>query len=270
MKVWAEALVKEGAILADPTSQIYNNFPAMVTALQNREVDGVTMPVNEWFAIQEKVKFNRFVFNVIEGSISDEYVLLVHQDSGLTKIEDLRGRSLNLLDQPRLCLALLWLDTLLLEQGLKPSRILCSRVTEQLKLTKTVLPVFFRQTDACLVTRKGFKTMGELNPQVYRQLRVLASSPELVPTGFFFRAGYPKAQQDRIVGETVRVHTTASGQQVLTVFQTERLEEHPASVLDNAFALMERHRRLSAGTNSPKLAGTPIDLSEPATRGGGK
>ena len=87
------------------------------------------------------------------------------------------------------------------------------------------------------------------HPQVPRQLRLLASSPELVTTAFFFRAGYPKAQQDRVVGESLRVHATPAGQQVLTVFQTERLEEYPASVLDSARALLESHRRLCGGTN---------------------
>ena len=36
----------------------------------------------------------------------------------------------------------------------------------------------------------GFKTMSELNPQVGRRLKVLASSAELVPTGFCFRRDY--------------------------------------------------------------------------------
>jgi hypothetical protein len=252
MKVWAEALVKEQAFLADPTMRLYSDVAAIATALERKEVDGVTVTVNEFFVLRDKVKFDRFIFNVTDGSISDEYLLLVHQDSGLIRIEDLQNRSLIVLQHSRTCLAVPWLDTLLLEKGLKPLLVFCGRVTEETKLTKTVLPVFFRKADACLVTRKGFKTLGELNPQISRQMRVLASSPNMVSTGFFFRAGYSKAQQDRLVGETVRVHTTAAGQQVLVVFQTERLEEHPASVLDSALALLERHGRLARGTNRPE------------------
>ena len=135
---------------------------------------------------------------------------------------------------------------------------------------QTVLPVFFGKIDACLVTQKGFKTMGELNPQVNRQLRVLASSPEFVPTGFFFRMGYPQAQQADCLAEFTRVHTSTDGQQILTVFQTDRLQEYPGSVLDSAFALVESHRRLLAGTNNPTATGVETVSRQHEDNGGGK
>jgi ABC-type phosphate/phosphonate transport system substrate-binding protein len=267
MRVWAETVIRDGVVRADPNVLFCRDLAAIVAALQSRSVDGVAATTTDFFAIQQQVKFNHCVFGVTAGSIADEYVLLVHRDSGLTQIEQLQGRSLNVQRQPQMCLALIWLDTLLLEQGRKPAVGFCSPITEEGKLTKTVLPVFFRRTDACLVTRKGFKTMSELNPQVGRQLRVLATSPEFVGTGFFLRTGYPAAQQAKCLGEFTRVHTTAAGQQILTVFQTERLEEHPVSVLDSAFALMERHRQLVSEMNRPKTVaagGTPNE-----TKGGG-
>ena len=79
---------------------------------------------------------------------------------------------------------------------------------------------------------------------------MLATSPEFVAAGFFFRAGYPAGPQNEYLTEFTRVQDSAAGQQILTVFQTERLEEHPASVLSSAFALLERHRQLLGGTNS--------------------
>jgi phosphonate transport system substrate-binding protein len=96
--------------------------------------------------------------------------------------------------------------------------------------------------DACLVTRKGFKIMEELNPQVGKQLKVLASSPALVPDGFFFRAAYPQQPLERMASELTRIHSTVAGQQVLTVFQTDCLEEHPASCLDSAIEILEAAR----------------------------
>jgi phosphonate transport system substrate-binding protein len=260
IKVWVDALVKEGTFQADSTAKVYDNAAALVTALQSNEVDGVTLTVTDLFEIKDKVKFDRFIFDVNDGSYLDEYVILVHQDSDITRIEDLQDRTLNVLLHPRMCLAVPWLDTLLMERGLKPSQTSCSQVTEKTKLTQAILPVFFRQTDACLVTRKGFKTMSELNPQVGRRLRVLASSPEMVTTGFFLRAGFSKADQDKFVDKIVRIHATLAGQQVLTVFQTERLEERPTSILDKTFALLEHHRQLLAGTNNLKTAGIETTL----------
>jgi ABC-type phosphate/phosphonate transport system substrate-binding protein len=250
MKAWAETIVKNGVVKADPNVVLLDNLADMITAARNRAVDGLVATTTDYFRIQEQVRFNRCIFGVKDGSISDEYLLLVQQNSDLNKVEDLRGRSLNVLRQSQMCLATIWLDTLLLEQGLKPSLDFCGSVTDEAKLTTTVLPVFFHKADACLVTRKGFKTMCELNPQLSQQLRVLASSPKFVAAGFFFRAGYPAVPQNEYLTEFTRVQDSPAGQQILTVFQTERLEEHPAAVLDSAFALLERHRQLLGGTNS--------------------
>lgn len=271
MKVWAQNLAKEGTVRADGNAVLSSKLSEIATALQSRSVDGAALAADEFAELRDQVPFNRYVFGVTDGHLWEEYILLVPRDSPLTKLDDLRGRSLNLLRNSRMSLALLWLDTLLLRQGLPSAAVLCGRITPQGKLTKTMLPVFFGQTDACLVTRNGFKTMGELNPQVTRRLRVLASSPPYVPGGLFFRTGYPPAQLEAFLAQLQRVHATPGGQQVLTIFQTERLEEHPLSVLDSALELLETYRRLLGGaTNRAQpLATVPI-LRPDLTPGAGQ
>lgn len=247
MKVWAEGVVKNGVINADPHVLMFHDFASLQTALRNKTVDGVVAPTAEYFALTNEFEFNHFVFSVVAGSIFDEYILLVRAEGRFAKVEDLRGCTLNSLKQTRTSLAPIWLDTLLLEKGLPPAAQFCGRVTEATKLTQTVLPVFFGKADACLVTRTGFNTMCELNPQVGRQLRVLAASTNYVPSGFFFRAGYPPARQEECLAEFKRVGKNPAGLQILTVFQTESLEEQPASVLNSTLDLLKRHRQLLDG-----------------------
>ena len=56
-------------------------------------------------------------------------------------------------------------------------------------------------TDACVVARTGFETMCEINPQIGKQLKVIASSPEVVPAVFCFRADYsPPFKEDLLAG----------------------------------------------------------------------
>ena len=55
--------------------------------------------------------------------------------------------------------------------------------------------MFFRQADACIITRHGFDVMGELNPQVKRQLRVLAASKPMVANVVLFPARFFRAAQ---------------------------------------------------------------------------
>ena len=86
--------------------------------------------------------------------------------------------------------------------------------------------------------------MAELNPQLRAQLKPLAASPELVPAFTFIRPDYHGAPHDEIVAEVLKMHVTESGKQILTLFQTDRIERQPARVLESARALIETRQRL--------------------------
>jgi len=110
---------------------------------------------------------------------------------------------------------------------------------------------YLHLNDACVVTRCGFQTMVELNPQVGRQLKTLVSSPAVVPIAFLFRADYSSPVKDQILAEIEKVHSTAASQQVLTLFQGEALEVCPVSSLDTALDLLAAHAQLSAQLPPP-------------------
>lgn len=265
MKVWLGAMIKNGALPEDSDVTLCPDAPTLIASVTNHLVDGLVATTPEFLELQGLARFNHCVFGLVDGTISDEYLLVVPQGSAFKQIEDLRGRSLNLQLHSRTCLAEPWLDTLLVKKGLSPVRQFFGSITAETKLTKVVLPVFFGKADACLVTRKGFKTMTELNPQVGRQLRILAASPEFVATGFYFLASH--GDQQRYLDEFTRLHITTSGQQILTVFQTERLSEFPAAVVESAAALLAEHRQLCRSTNLA-VAGAPAALRN--AQGGGE
>ena len=96
--------------------------------------------------------------------------------------------------------------------------------------SKAILQVFFRQTDAALVTVDAFDLTCELNPQLRRDLVVLASSPPFITAFLIFRPGY--RLREKFETALLDLHMTPGGRQVLTVFQSSRMEKRPISVLD--------------------------------------
>jgi len=48
------------------------------------------------------------------------------------------------------------------------------KIVRNSMVANTVLPVFFRLTDACVVRRRSINTMKEVNPQVGKQLKVIS------------------------------------------------------------------------------------------------
>jgi phosphonate transport system substrate-binding protein len=266
MKVWAESIVQKGVVRADTKVLIFTNLAHLSNTLCRQVVDGVSVSTTEFVAVRQEVASNHLVFSVIGGDIYEEYVLLVRIGSPIVKAKDLKSHSLNVLRQSRTCLAPMWLDEILLESGEGPANEICGRINEETKLTQAVLPVFFGKVDACLATKKGFATMCELNPQLGHELRLVAVSPKLIPSVFIFRNGYPELQQQHILDELTHAHLTATGQQILTVFQTERLEEQPLTVLDGTGKFLTQYRQLVDRRRAQK---TLLDGSgSPAVSGG--
>jgi ABC-type phosphate/phosphonate transport system substrate-binding protein len=241
---WGQMLARDVDVPTDPTLSVLRTIDALEHALRAKEVDAVGMTLTEFAAIRHEVAFGRILVNQSEGEATERYVLLAHRDGPVQGLADLSGRSVLFHANPRSCLAEIWLDTLLLKQGRAPVRAFAGNTLGEARLSKVVLPVFFRRVDACVATRRGYDTLCELNPQLARQLVVLAESQEIVPSLFAFRADYHPSFEQTLFTALQDLTKTPSGQQVLTIFQSQRIAEVPVSHLEPALTLLEEHARL--------------------------
>ena len=244
VKAWALALARERHVPMSTEPIILSGDAALRRALQDGSVDGAAVTTEEYLSLEPQMQGTNLFMSLIGGRFTEEYLLLVRSDSGLPDLRSLRGRKITLFDNPRASLAPLWLDLILSEQGLGVAEGHFGQILKAPKLAKVVLPVFFHQEDACVVTRRGFDTMCELNPQVRTQLRVMATSPELVPAVGFIRAGYNSPLRDTMLAALRGLEQSAAGAQVLTLFQSDQLKEAPGSLLNSARELLEAHRHL--------------------------
>lgn len=244
VKVWGQTVAREHGVPASPDPLIFKDYTELLNALSAQRVDAVGITLPEYAKLSQQMRFGPIFITYNSGSITEEYVLLVHQSSPVGKPDDLADRTLLVHENPRSSVAQFWLDSLLAEQGLKPIDEFVEKITRSTNITKVVLPVFFRQIDACLVTRSSFSTMAELNPQVGKQLRIIAGSPAIVPTVLVFRANYEPEFKQKILDGLRDLHNTPAGRQVLTVFRSEKMEQQPAASLQSSIALLERYARL--------------------------
>lgn len=241
VRIWAQAMVAELNIAADPQVKIYQGFVQMENALRQKEVDCLSLTTGEFFRLRHLLDSNQLIIGATGDSITEEYLLLVRQSSNITTLADLRGKKLKMPDTPRAGLASVWLDTLLIRNGFSFNARFFNSVDVVPKMDKAVLPVFFGQADACVITRKGFETMAELNPQIGRQLKILATSPAVVPAFLCFRRDYSSEVKEKILREITRWHLSPPGRQLLTIFQTDSIVEQREDCLRNAMALLTEH-----------------------------
>lgn len=86
--------------------------------------------------------------------------------------------------------------------------------------------------------------MAELNPQLAKDLIVLAESPAMVPAIFAFRSDYQPSFKKALVNGVNSLNKTSAGRQVLTIFQSENIEKQSLECLAPALSLIANHRQL--------------------------
>ena len=255
IKALAATVVRERNVPADPDPLLFNSTEAIAAAVRAGDVDAIGITTEEFQELVREVRFDRYMMSVRNGDPTEEYLVLVRRDTGLTDLASLRGKRLAVFASPRMALAPIWLDVALTTAGLPPYPEHCGSVTEFTKLSKAVLNVFFRQADAGLVTRHGYATMTELNPQLGVQLVVIAASPAMVPAMFAFRTDLAPGLKEDSVRAMASLHTSLAGQQVLTIFQVGQVAERPLAALDSALALLDEFARLRPQASAARVQG---------------
>ena len=265
VKAWTIALARERRVPMSTEPIVLTGAAQLKQSLLAATIDGAAVTTEEFLSLEPELQGTNLFMSAVGGRFTEEYLLLVRADSGISDLGGLHGRKIIFFDNPRSSLAPLWLDVILSEKNLGTCTDHFGQVLTAQKLAKVVLPVFFRQQDACLVTRRGFNTMCELNPQVRAQLRVLATSPELVPAVGFIRRGYVSPLREALMTALHGLEKSANGTQVLTLFQIEQMEESSATLLDSARELMAAHQRLRGGANVATASGTIVS-SKPSPK----
>jgi ABC-type phosphate/phosphonate transport system substrate-binding protein len=231
----------------------------LAQVLRNVEVDFLVMTAEEFLAMEDQGLAGPLLVSHVKQRFTEEYILVTHVESAIRSVADLMGRSLILAGDSRSSLARRWLEVLCHEHGLPAPEEALRKFTFAAKATQVVLPVFFRKADACIVTRHGLEIMAEMNPQVKKQLRILAGSPPLVPSLSCFRRGFSDARKQELLEATLAARGRPAFEQVMILFKGDGLLQQPVSVLDSARELLATHARLFGPRNGEPVGWPAAD-----------
>jgi ABC-type phosphate/phosphonate transport system substrate-binding protein len=242
LKAWASAVAKDRQLHGKVQVEIYEREIDLREALKQGQVQAASMTAEEFLASGEAPE-SIFVVGRGDG-FGERYVLIVRRGDHIKGLEELKGRKLVRHLSPLTAPAWLWLQAEFGTRGLGSAQESLSTIALE-NPSKSVFQVFFHQADACLVTSNSFAVACELNPQLCKELEVLISSPPLVPSLFFFRTGHPSPHRQEFEEAILQLHKTATGQQVLTIFQGSRFEKLPLSSFETTGRMLSDYHRLS-------------------------
>lgn len=253
MSVYSRVIARDAKISTAGELSVFNSAQELAAALRSGAINVVAAPADELIDLPPEVLIPEMISATTGGRGGVEYLLLAHVDGSVATLADLKGKTLAVLDNTHGLLATPWLELVLVQAALgRPADVLQRSLTVA-KPALAALPVFFRQLDACIITRSALATLAELNPQVARKLRIVATSPTVFPILTGFGRTIDPALHAEIVHSIMAVRGTPAGRQLLTVFQTDELGVCDAATLAATRRLLADHARLvGPATSAPR------------------
>lgn len=234
MEVWTRTVDLKMKNSVKTTIIAYKTFAEAEKALSRNEVDVLVMIPEEYIRLRAKSHLTAVLSADYGMHFYNELFLLVREGGGVTGIEQLRGKSMIVDVGQQGSIPIKWLDSLLTAQVSSNAQGFFRSMTEATKSSQVVMPVFFGQADACLVSRSHYETMVEMNPQLGQKMRILEKSPGFVTGVLAMRKDLQKTTRDAIVKTLSEMHTDPKGKQIMTLFRINRLipfmPEHLTSV----------------------------------------
>jgi len=244
LEILTREISRNMGLSTTPRVIIYPSIEAMTCAIRNGELDIISMPTVEYLRIRDTVPLIPSFVGAHNNGMGTKYILIARHDSGIRSFSDLKGKTILLPQANKHEESHVWLDVLLMKEGKTNINAFFSRVKEFPKISHAIMGVFFRQADGAIVTRAGLDANMALNPQIGRQLTVIAESP-------FLSDGVtcllPTASETfrRTVGKAImKLNESTTGRQLFTIFQTSGTVPFKSAYLEGLEELLREQSRL--------------------------
>ncbi|MBW2690010.1 MAG: PhnD/SsuA/transferrin family substrate-binding protein [Deltaproteobacteria bacterium] len=243
MDLWAKELMKNTGIKGSPEAVIFDNLDELLNAVKKGELSIVTLSALEYLQIRNNAPMMPAFVTESEGGIGHRYVLIANRESGVRSVADLRNKSISLNSSKRTEASLVWLDVLILKAGYRDRLTYFSQIKKSTS-SKSIMAVFFRQLDAAVIRRESLETSIMLNPQIGKQIAILAESESLAGGISCIPTNVDKKDKHIIESTAFHLHETTVGKQILTLFQTGRIIPFNQSFLDGTMELLQERNEL--------------------------
>ena len=140
--------------------------------------------------------------------------------------------------------ALIALANILMKEGKGSPSVFFRQVKESTKVSQAIMGVFFRQADGAIVTRAGLDASRLLNPQLDRQLVVLAESHNLSDGITCFPSTASDKMKTTLVKAINKLNESTTGRQLYTIFQTSGTTPFKPAYLEGLEELIREQDRL--------------------------
>jgi hypothetical protein len=225
-------------------------IPDVATAadrIRQKQLYGLNLTGIDYLLLRKVVRANPlYVASGLIGSPVESYIVLTRKGLDWEKLSTLARRRLMVECYDQWDIGRIWLETELNRMQLPKSETFFTAIQAAAKPTRLVLPVFFGQAEACLVTQSTYQTMVELNPQLGQKLSVLMRSPGVVKSLFCVVDDLDPHFMAEAKERLQTMHLTEDGQQLLMIFRLKRFFPFRSEDLKATERILNRYRTISS------------------------
>ena len=249
MKIAVQVLAKKvaGKTFGSVDSRIYDSISDLENDLKAKKLDGLAITPDEFIYLKPRASIEPAMLTVAGNSHEIELLLLVRRDSGIDGVKDLKGRviTLPLRNAQYGAIYRIWVESLVMKEGGAIDTFFSS-ITEADSVSKAIMPVFFKKVAACVVTKQAFDVSSELNPQLSRDLKVIAQIGKLAGGIIVFRKDLSSASKEKMRQGLLDLEKDHEGRQLLMLFHLTGLAPFRPEYMKSTELLYAEHTRLTA------------------------
>jgi len=202
--------------------KIFDTDDELAEMVKEGKVDAIFSNILKINLLRKYLNFNATYAVQIGPVLRSRYYLLVQKDSGITSVQQLRNKKINIPNGH--AAGELFLDVLLLQQNLPVKETFFAQIKHSKESNSAVVNLFFNKADAALVTDFTFDMAKELNPQVGKKLEILSSSDPMVNIVVAYHKDFPQSRIDDFEPNIWNMHKRPEVLQIMERFRYQGLK----------------------------------------------
>jgi len=237
---WAEEIGKQEGITV--MTQVYTDINAMRRDFDADQINFIIaspLPLLNEFDREQLAEG----YKVVWGSLAEDNLLVVtRKQSKLHDLIALKNKQLSIVkNEP---ISAMYADILALDTFGLDAKQVFNKINYEPKSTRLVLNLFFKRTDVILVYQQLYDLTCELNPQIKRDTQVINVLPNLPRVlGYFHKRVNPEFRE-LVLTVVERLETHPRGQQLLALFQADKVVRSNIADLKSTEELQQRYLQL--------------------------
>jgi phosphonate transport system substrate-binding protein len=226
-------------------ARYYDSADEMAADIRKGTIQVACLSSEEYLKLRSQSQIEPILMTVGAHGRESELLLMVRRDSGIRSLGDLRNGSIVMPQRNTVeSVFRVWLDTMLLREGKPESGTFFSTVKVAPTTAKVIMPVFFRQSDACVVTRQAFELTAELNPQISRELIPIARIENLFHGIISVDVKVSREIKEKLRQAFLSLNKSPEGRQLMMLFHVSAFTPYRPGHLSTTEELFAEHRRL--------------------------